>query len=72
MPSLTVLRRSPVSFHALGLGLTLSLMGEVLDLWVDIGAAGYRRYRESLRDLVSTNALPLVTVLAARWFTRRR
>ena len=63
----TVLLRLPVrSYWSLLPGLLLSLAMETLDLRDDLSWLGYLRWGASFKDVVNTNALPLVAVWLAR------
>ena len=64
--ALIVLRQSPRSFRALVPGLVVALGMEVFDLRDDLVTVGHYRWAASLKDLVNTNLLPLVFVLAHR------
>ena len=64
---LLVLRRPLRSFWVLVPGLVVSIVMELLDLRDDQVWLGRFRFAESLKDILNTNAIPLVLVLLARW-----
>lgn len=61
-----LLRIPLVSFRALLPGLILSILMEVLDLRDDMAWLGYFRWSASLKDVLNTNAIPLLIVVLAR------
>lgn len=60
-------RRSPRTIQALLPGLILSLLVEVVDLHDDIHSLGHLRWAASMKDILNTNLIPVVLVMAARW-----
>jgi hypothetical protein len=66
LAALLLLRRPLRSFWVLVPGLAVSLAMELLDLRDDLAWIGHFRWAASLKDLVNTNAIPLVLVLLAR------
>ena len=59
--ALVVLRRRLTSLWALLPGILLSLAMEYFDLRDGFG------WRESLKDIINTNLIPLLLILLARW-----
>lgn len=66
--SVVAFRRSPASFTAVVLGLTLSLVMEAFDLYDGNLMVSRYDWSASLRDLVTTNLLPFAIV----WYNRSR
>jgi hypothetical protein len=64
--ALLVFRAPLRSYWALLPGVIAALAMEVLDLRDDLASVGHFRWGASLRDLVNTNLLPVVLVVAAR------
>ncbi len=61
-----ILRLPVRSLRVLLPGLVLSLLMEALDLRDDLAWLGYLRWWASLKDVLNTNALPVLLVLLAR------
>ena len=64
--SILVLRFSPTQYRSLILGLVVSLGMEALDLRDNVRYRETTRALASLHDLVNTNLLPYLTVVALR------
>ena len=67
MIAVVLFRRSPRTIQALVPGLILSLLVEVVDLHDDSRSVGHLRWAASVKDIVNTNLIPVVLVMAARW-----
>jgi hypothetical protein len=65
--ALLVLRRPLRSWWVLLPGLLVALGMELFDLRDDYVSLGRFRWAASLKDIVNTNAIPLVLVLLAKW-----
>jgi hypothetical protein len=64
--AISVGRRSPRSWQALIPGVIVSIGLEVLDLHDDLASLGHFRWAASLKDIVNTNLIPLLLIVAAR------
>lgn len=71
--SALLLRLTANSFRALMLGFLVSVLLEVLDLRDDYVSFGRLRWAASLKDVINTNAVPLLMILLLRskWCTLR-
>lgn len=64
--SVLVLRVPLSSWRALALGILAAVVMETLDLRDDLAAFGHLRWWASLKDLLNTNAIPILLVMLAR------
>jgi hypothetical protein len=64
--SILVLRFAPTAYRSLALGLAVSFAMEALDLRDNVRYRETTRALASLHDLVNTNLLPYLTVVALR------
>lgn len=69
--SVFLLRRSIRSPSALVLGFLLSLAMEALDVRDSLAARSGVSWLPTVKDLLNTNAIPVLIVLLARWQARR-
>jgi hypothetical protein len=64
--SVLVLRAPLSSWRALVLGILAAVVMETLDLRDDLAAFGYLRWWASVKDMLNTNAIPILLVLLAK------
>jgi hypothetical protein len=71
--AISIGRRSPRSWQAMLPGVIVAVVLEVLDLRDDFNSLGYFRWAASLKDIINTNLIPLILIVAARFglFERR-
>lgn len=67
MLAVTLGRRSPRSLQALLPSLIVAVLLEVLDLRDDYRSLGHMRWAASLKDILNTNLIPLILIIAARF-----